>query len=183
VFLRRIFRGAALAASSKTVICGVGVINAGEPKDDEHLFGLVEQALAVLAEADERAFRKIQTALRIVVVGYEGSTYWPELNAIAISRHTLEKQSSAWVASVLVHELCHARLRGLGFRYAETTRSRLEAVCIRSQKRFLANLPGSESLQTHLDTQLGELDRSMNQDRKMSQLESLGLPRWLSKRL
>ena len=45
------------------------------------------------------------------------------------------------IASVIVHEATHARLRGCGIGYDERIRARVETICIRRQVAFAARLP------------------------------------------
>ena len=48
------------------------------------------------------------------------------------------------VASVIVHELTHARLGHAGFRYAGEARARCERVCFLAERNFALRLPPSE---------------------------------------
>lgn len=45
------------------------------------------------------------------------------------------------LAATIVHESTHARLWGIGFRYEEEARPRVEAVCVRRELAFAAKLP------------------------------------------
>ncbi len=47
------------------------------------------------------------------------------------------------LASVIVHELTHARLGRAGFEYGNMTRVRLERVCVLAERNFIARLPPS----------------------------------------
>lgn len=182
---RWLFRVLALAASTKATVCGIDVVNTGKQEESERLFDLLAQALKLLAETDRRLFERVRGNLkRIVIVAYDGSSYWPELAACALSRSTLEKQPREWVASVIVHEACHGRLHRCGFEYRGFQRLRIERVCIRAQARFLGRLPGTERLREHLAHQLqghGLTDERLR--RRAGQLETLGIPQWLAKRL
>ena len=48
------------------------------------------------------------------------------------------------IASVLIHELTHARLDALGFKYGDATRARIERICTRAQQRVVQYLPESD---------------------------------------
>src|SRR5262245_53207892 len=48
------------------------------------------------------------------------------------------------IASVIVHEATHARLRRCGIGYNEDERARVEAICARRKLVFAAKLPNGE---------------------------------------
>jgi hypothetical protein len=50
------------------------------------------------------------------------------------------------IASTIVHEATHARLERWGTSYDEKARARIEAICLRRELNFIANLPDSEPL-------------------------------------
>jgi len=50
------------------------------------------------------------------------------------------------IASTIVHEATHARLERWGISYDEKARARIEAICLRRELNFIANLPNSEPL-------------------------------------
>lgn len=183
---RRLSRSVALRVSPATRICGMVVVNATDADQTNQLFKNVEEAIHLIGNTDERLFGRIRGILdRIVIVDYPGSSYWPELRACVLSRLTIERQSREWVASVIVHEACHGRLALRGFRYEQPWRARLERACVRAQQRFLGKIPGTERLRAHLDQQVvkGFSDVDEGAHRKAAQLQSLGVPKWLARRL
>jgi hypothetical protein len=54
------------------------------------------------------------------------------------------KTSPEYVASIIVHELTHARLERAGFQVTETTRLRHERICCLAERNFLARLPQTD---------------------------------------
>lgn len=182
---RRLLRSAALVASTKTEICGLEVLNADRSEDSERLFEQLRKALELIQDVDGRVLAQVRRDLRrIVIVGYRGSSYWPELGACALSRSTLESQRPEWVASVVVHEACHGRLQRLGITYRPALRPRIERICAGAQDRFLEKLPGTEALREHLAAQMEQGHGATNESlaRRAAQLESLGVPKWLARR-
>lgn len=54
------------------------------------------------------------------------------------------------IASVIVHESTHAKLRRCGIGYREEIRVRVEAICFRRELAFAARLPDSAQLGEHI---------------------------------
>ena len=49
------------------------------------------------------------------------------------------------LASLIVHELAHARLERAGFEYVTSARARIERICILAERNFVARLPASRT--------------------------------------
>jgi hypothetical protein len=112
----------------------------------------VEAALQLIKRHDMLSYSRITRNLDRIWVRLIPSAeahYERSLNACVLDERyvlgegmTLEK-----LASTIVHEATHARLEGWGISYVEGRRSRIEAICLRRELSFVAELPDSESLQ------------------------------------
>jgi hypothetical protein len=94
--------------------------------------------------------------------------------------------SAAVVASVLVHEAMHARLRCRGFGYEEYQRARIERICCKAQRAFARRLPNSQgaALVDEADKTMAWIgdpalwtDRALL-ERYLHRLRSAGWPDW-----
>jgi hypothetical protein len=146
----------------------------------------IEDALRLLEEVHPRAYRAVKRHIgRVLVVWaphYRGSWYGP-LGLCELSLEYVTRDSPDEIASTLVHEAAHARLERLGFRYHESLRFRLEAVCTRKQIEFVEKLPHPEMLLKELHATL-EWDPNYWSEAnlraaRIGALRTLGAPRWL----
>jgi hypothetical protein len=98
-----------------------------------------------------------------------------------------EKSGPELIASVIMHEATHARLRRCGIGYEEDLRLRVEKACVRRELAFAAKLPDGEQIRAQRDPELAYLPPSYwtNQafiDRHLKgsaeALHYLGMPNW-----
>lgn len=95
-----------------------------------------------------------------------------------------ENTSAAQIASVIVHEVTHARLMHLGFQYDEPKRLRIEHICFSAQRAFLRRLPDSEELTREIeeteayygDAHFSDAGR---READLEGLRKLGVPKWM----
>lgn len=108
-------------------------------------------------------------------------------------RHVLnEENSMTEIASSIVHEATHAGLWRRGIRYQEELRSRVEAVCFRSERAFAARVPNGEQIRKEADQRLAAYagqeqwtDEAMWQRHytgSIAMLRYLHAPDWLIRR-
>jgi hypothetical protein len=64
--------------------------------------------------------------------------------------------TTAEIASTIVHEATHARLRRFSYDGNEPLRYRLEGLCTRAQLDFLARVPGEHSIVSHLEERFAQ---------------------------
>jgi hypothetical protein len=94
------------------------------------------------------------------------------------------------IASTIVHEATHARLERWGISYDEKARARIEAICLRRELNFIANLPDSEPMREQkartLEWCVSDHDyfsdanfQQRNQQGSAEALHYLGTPDWL----
>jgi hypothetical protein len=115
----------------------------------------VEEALQLIKRHDMLNYSRITRNLdRIWVhlIPSAGAHYERSLNACVIDERYVLRETTTIerIASTIVHEATHARLEGWGISYVEERRSRIEAICLRRELSFLAELTDSESLQEEI---------------------------------
>jgi hypothetical protein len=157
-------------------------------------FAKSQAAVELIRTHDPQAFRWLQHRSRGVLLtaspGVLGS--WlsgPQLIRLADSLVVDLSETPAHIASVMVHELTHARLARAGVRYAPELRRRIEAICFRRQAAFAARLPGQERLAEHYQGRAREVleesdarwtDQAMH-DRRFEAFDLTGVPLWIAK--
>lgn len=90
----------------------------------------------------------------------------------------------AMIASVIVHEACHARLWSLGIDYPEDRRIRIETLCKRQELSFAAKLQDQALIGWINDWDAGArmTDREMKEDWMAGQVDTarhLGVPNFV----
>ncbi len=119
----------------------------------------VEEALSLIKRYDRRRYdRLIRDLERVWVLVIPGgiahfdSSIWA---CVLDPRHMLDDpNSAARIAASIVHEATHARLWRRGIRYQEDLRSRVEAVCFRSERAFAAKIPNGEQFREQAEQSL-----------------------------
>lgn len=64
--------------------------------------------------------------------------------AVLFPRSEFDAYTPVTLASLLVHESCHARLERRGVPFRPWSKRRIEAVCVRAEYLFLRRVPGAE---------------------------------------
>lgn len=138
--------GLALATSRKDRGIVVSVIaNRAAERD---AFAQVIEALALLERYDARRLAILRRRVsRVLVTENDGSAYVPTLNACLLSLRLVQQHDPAKIAVTIVHEMTHARLWRLGYRYTLAERERIERICVAEEMRFAQRLPGGAELQ------------------------------------
>jgi hypothetical protein len=111
----------------------------------------VGKALLLIKRHDPMRYRRLLSDLdRIWINLLPGplGQYREELNLCELDeRYVLAKETTPeLIASVIVHEATHARLRRCGIGYDEPIQSRVEAVCFRRELAFANQLPNGFSV-------------------------------------
>lgn len=156
------------------------------------VFERVAQALSLIKTSDPLRYRRILRDIdRIVVAplvtGAEAQ-YSRTINACEIDERYMlgERYAPELAASVVVHEATHARLEHMGFAYVEERRQRIERICMRRERAFLARVPGAEAAREAVSRQMqhkydlsadGFAKRRETGEREA--LRYLGVPEWL----
>jgi hypothetical protein len=111
----------------------------------------IESALRLIAQYTPSHIGRIRALVRgiLVLPIYSGSlAEWnSQLDACFIGLNwILERDGTPEaVASLLVHELTHARLDKAGFPYGDATRARIERICALAERNFVCRLPVSDA--------------------------------------
>jgi hypothetical protein len=116
---------------------------------------LIEDALQRIKRHDPLNYSRVIRNLDRIWVRLIPSSeahYERTLNACVLDKRYLFKEDMTLdrIASTIVHEATHARLERWGIIYVEESRYRIEAICLRRERAFLAKLPDSGSLQEEI---------------------------------
>ena len=186
-FLRFVF-----AAMTKRVIQGVRVgILLPNRAERGVMFPKIAEAFDLLARHDPRRLARFQKDVAQVAVELTVSGCGEWVSSVRRVRLDFEYVKAATttplhVAATLVHEGTHARLNRLGFAYREAQRSRIEAVCFRSEISFLRRVPGAEALIEDAERQLARdpeyLTNAAFLDRQVATLRQVRMPEFLIRR-
>ena len=122
----------------------------------DEVIARIADALALLANVEAGLGPRVQKLLpRLLVKERIRTQYWSASKTCVLERSFVLRSSDAYLACILVHESIHARLHRAGIRTPAHLRSRIEALCIESQIRFLEKLsrdeyPGTDRLIAYL---------------------------------
>jgi hypothetical protein len=140
------------------------------------------EALRLVRNIDPPRFQRIRRDIRrILVVKAGGPEYWPLAGGFILNRDYVTEAPVELVALTIVHEATHARLWKLGFRYRQSLRARIEAVCVRSEIRFAGGLPAGVTWIRHAEEKLEHpwwTDDKVS-ERRLSAMRLQGWPGWL----
>ena len=155
----------------------------------------VEEALQLIKDHDPLHYSRVINNLeRIWVRLLTGDLahYDRSLKACVFDERYVVQETTTieWIASTIVHEATHARLEAWGVVYEEKKRPRIEAICIRRERNFVAGLPQSEALQEEAERRLewcaGDHDhfsdasfRQREDEGQIEVLRHLGAPDWV----
>jgi hypothetical protein len=149
--LKRLFDQIGLRFASKgRVIDGVW-IDAIDEGDPDRARQKVEAAFALINQHDPIQYKRICRHLKriwILFVPAKSGCYDAGFDACLLNeKYVLSDSVSVEnIASTIVHEATHARLRHWGIRYEEKQRSPLERICIGREVALLKRLPNCDQL-------------------------------------
>ena len=124
------------------LLAALDVLQAVSPQQLERLPKMVHSIAVAPARGAAACWRRDLRAILIDPEFVLGPTVTPEL-----------------LASVIIHELTHARLERAGFEYVVKARPRIERICLLAERNFIARLPVS--------TERKRLERIIARDLKM----------------
>jgi hypothetical protein len=134
-----------LLVCERRVVDGISLAALPDQFDDRTSLDRIEEALALIHRYDPRRYRRLQRDIGLIGIwllpGYLGF-FDDKAQSIAIDRRFVMciETTPAMIASVIVHEACHARLWSLGFDDQESRRSRIEVLCQRQELLFAKKL-------------------------------------------
>lgn len=160
------------------------------PQEKTLVFDKLHSALALIDKYAPGKFKALQMDVRLILVAgvpTARGSYIHKLRMIELyQEYVLNTQTTPEsLASLLIHEAQHARLRRLGFGYDETIRSRIEKLCYRAQRNFARLLPNNHALvaeaEARMDADPEFLSNESHRRRDMEALRELGCPDWIIK--
>lgn len=141
---------AGIVLSPRQKMHGFEVVQLMGGREELRLFSQVEEALSLLSELDPRRLRRLKGDVQRILLVDAGDEsaglYWHDLRACVLDVSYVREFPAHYVASTIVHEGTHARLRCSGVRYPSTLRRRIEEICIREEIRFARRIPDAASL-------------------------------------
>ena len=167
----------------------------GFAKDDSRtapFFQKFHEALQLIADYDPRRLARIQRDLKRILLIPEGAgyydhslrAYWTDLRVLG---------QPVWrIATFIVHESTHARLRAVGVEHRAGSKEaqedwdlRIETLCVHEEISFARRFTDSpevfEYLQKTLDTRWWDEDKMRDRERRA--LRSVGVPEGLIRAL
>ena len=172
----------------------IGTI-AARDSDSAVMLDRVEEALDIIRTRDPRRYSRLRRDLkriwlRLQPASSQTGCYNRALDACELDpRHVLRNDiTSSDIASIIVHEGTHARLRAFGIGFAEQLRFRIEALCRKEEHAFAERLP--EAARDRIRAKLARIaalppdywDNTSIKHRYDSgvdeALQYLGTPRW-----
>jgi len=162
--------------------------------EPEPILRRIEDALSLIKHHDRVRYDRLIRDLRrvwVVTLPWELGNFTHSIHACEIdTRYCLAATTTPeLIATVIVHEATHARLRRCGFGYEEEQRPRIEQICLRREIAFATRLPNGDAVRDQAERTLtlcatGEYwtDRALHERRIEGGLETLrylGVPAWL----
>jgi hypothetical protein len=161
-------------------------------RDNEGVFARVNAALSLLAHYDPIRLAQLRRYARALFVIGRGGAYWgtwvESLKLCVIAEVLVDSDSTAPedAASVIVHEITHARLHHFGLDHSKRTaedRMRIEHICCRRQIAFARRLPNGDELIDRARAHIAEPAEYWSQraasKRALDELHRLGCPQWI----
>ncbi len=151
-------------------------------------------ALVLIKTYDPLRYRRLTRDLkRIWATPLHGphACFYYRLDACVLNPQYVlaETMTPELLASTIVHEATHARLWGIGFRYEEEARPRVEAICVRRELVFSAKLPHGEQVRDRAEKALMSLRSptflsnaafaKSRDDYAVEELRRMGVPSWV----
>jgi hypothetical protein len=163
--------------------------------NDELILRRVEEALGLIKAYDKRRYNRLLNDLERVWVRLlpgELGHFSVAISACVLdTRFVLDEATSPeMLATVIVHEATHARLRRCGFGYDEDVRPRVEAICHRRELAFVRKLPNAQSARDWAERAMEVMQHPSTEytdaafakrrlEGYVEALHHLGAPKWL----
>jgi hypothetical protein len=164
----------------------------GAFKDKSETLSRAREALQLIKEHDPQRYRRLtQDLKRVLICPLPASgRFNARIEACELDEKFVlaEATTPELLASVIVHEATHARLRSYGFGYKEMVRPKVEAICVRRQLAFTRKLPtGQQARQWAQETltycspvNLSDASKSKrDHDWYVEEFRRLGAPNWV----
>lgn len=154
----------------------------------------LREALRLIEVHDPTRYSRLRRDLKRVWVLRLPSlgSYNSRLDACELNEDFVLAETPELLASVIVHEATHARLRSYGIGYGERTRPRIEAICIRRELAFAAKIPNGQRSREWAEQRLASCSAAnlsdaaratRDYDWYVEEFRRLGVPHWVVKAL
>lgn len=111
-------------------------------KDDpEDVANAIEGAIELIKTQGGWSWHIVDKYVQHIVVWPGDHTAYDSLGGIHLASTHVREWSKQFLASALIHEATHLRIRSAGIRYTPDLRGRIEAICAKTQAAFLQRLP------------------------------------------
>jgi hypothetical protein len=142
--------------SEQRNVLGIEVWMMANTEAADEVFGSLQGALSLLHDTDHLRFGRAQRHVkRIVVADNTGAVYVPEIKACVLGLSYVLESSPARLASAIVHEATHARMRNMRVAYTPKSCGREETRCVSESLAFLDRVPGGEREAAQLRESVG----------------------------
>jgi hypothetical protein len=147
----------------------------------------LSESIDVLRAVDERRAKWLMRYVRRIVLWRGHYCFADNYGGVYISTEFLLDAEAELVASVLVHEAVHHRLKRLGIKTVPQLQTRIERICTKEQAEFLRRL-GQKGDAWAAEVEAALADPWWGEIREQEKIEELiarGMPRsigWLIKR-
>lgn len=166
LFLRAIQPAFRLAMYLHDLLCprrrvaGVTLVDdcVDQHESGEEPLDRLESVWKLMRDIDPRRARLVQRhvdKISIDLIPGLAGQWHHNLRRCRISLNVLMKYPLETTASIIVHEITHARLLACGIGYGQSLRSRVERACDREQIRFLNRVPGAIETASAYEARLG----------------------------
>jgi hypothetical protein len=183
------FDRAAMRGSTSELVDGLWV--GAWDSEPEPILRRLREALQLIKRHDPRRYSRLVHELKHVwVPGRIPSrgSFNSRSEICELDKEFVLAETPELIASVIVHEATHARLRRCGIGYEEEIRPRVEAICVRRELAFTAKLPNGQRAQEWAKQKLSwcnveNLSDSAREERDddwySTEFRRLGAPHWV----
>jgi hypothetical protein len=154
---------------------------------EEHadaFFSKCGAALNLIESVDPRRFNRLRRDLAVLFLSGGGGPYYEEaINAFIVDLTTFRAVSVERLASMIVHEATHARIRHAGNRTYARHKERHERICVRAEIDFVKRLPASSQLLKETERRLEDVWWSEEDRRSRIRrfVDGYQLPNWVAR--
>ncbi len=121
---------------------GIAVVISDSSADSLAVLERLRSVTRTIEDVDPRRWKKVLAEIRHIIVWPGDYTAYDRWGGIHLSTRYLMGAPVGIVAGGLVHEGVHLRIARAGIGYQPPLRARIEAICVKEQAAFLAQLPG-----------------------------------------
>jgi hypothetical protein len=151
----------ALSDAPSITYDGIKLADASYGSDSAATLARVIQALELLKYYDVYQFAQLRRLISTIVVEAEllaRAAYVPGTSTCALASSLL-RETTASIATALVHEATHARIDRFGVRQFGSRLQRIEQICIQHEIEFVRHFPMTKDLELWIEGRTEVLSR------------------------